>query len=837
MGRHIAVATLVSAVVPFVAIARMAADDPTWPADAKNYRIHLIGNAHIDPVWLWPWYEGMSVVQSTFKSALDRMNETPGFTFTASSAQFYEWISENDPALLQQIRARVKERRWDPVGGWWVEPDVNLPDGEALVRQGLYGQLTYKRLLGRMATTAYNPDSFGHAGTLPQILHLQGMDSYVFMRPMASEMTLPGPLFWWQAPDGTRVLAYRIPIAYGDDRALNNRIHSILKETKNLPYEFMAFFGAGDHGGGATKANIGSIESMQKLPAAPSMAFSAPDNYFAEIRKRGASDLPVVASDLQHHSVGCYTAESDMKKWNRTTEINLTSAEKLAAIGASAWGADYPKADFVEAWKRVLFLQFHDSLAGTALPEHYRQTAPQGYEYANNVAAQALYKAAGKLVWQVPASDPDSEYLVAFNLQPWPLTANLEYDLHWKPGAIGQVEDEQGHALPHQWTRPTTEVNDRMRLIARVPLPAFGYRQIRIRKSEAAQAQSSLEANERSLENRFLHLTVEADGSIRLFDKIAERDVFETGKSGYRGIVLKDLSDTWSHGVRAYTDEIGTFGNATTELLESGPLRARLRVHSSYGASSLITEWLLYADAENVEARVSLDWHEHQRMLKFSFPVAVEHPRATYEIAFGNIVRETNGDENPGQRWIDVSGTAGGAQRGFALINDAKYGYSVNGNDMRLSVVRGAAFANHQPQVVTPESDPIWQDQGVQTFRMLLAPHSGTWEAARLPRLSESFLTPTPVLYQGIHPGSRPESQSFLDVDAPNVVIAAIKRSEEGDDLVLRCVETDGVSTRASIHLYFAGKKWTGNFHPYEIKTVRVNKQTGVSREVNLLEQ
>lgn len=817
----------------FLSITSMSARDSVWPADAKSYRIRLIGNAHIDPVWLWPWFEGVSVVQSTFRSALEQMNETPGFTFSASSAQFYEWVSENDPALLEQIRARLEEGRWDPVGGWWVEPDVNLPDGEALVRQGLYGQLTYKRLLGRMATTAYNPDSFGHPGTLPQILHLQGMDSYVFMRPMANEKTLPAPLFWWQAPDGTRVLAYRIPIGYGDDRALNNRIESILEETNNLPRDFMVFYGAGDHGGGATKANIASIESMQKQAGAPSLAYSTPDKYFAEIRKQGTSDLPLVTDDLQHHSVGCYTAESDMKKWNRTTEINLTAAEKLAAVGSSAWGAVYPKADFVSAWKRVLFLQFHDSLAGTALPEHYRETVPQGYEYANNVAAQALYKAAEKLAWQVPATDPDSEYLVAFNLQPWPVTANLEYDLHWKPGATAQVEDEQSRPLPHQWTRPTTEVNDRMRLVAQVPLPAFGYRQIRIRKSDATPVNSGLDASERSLENKYLRLTVEADGSIRLFDKMAGRDVFEDGKSGCRGVVLRDLSDTWSHGVRAYTDEIGALGNATTELLERGPLRARLRVHSSYSASSLTTEWLLYADAQTVEARVSLDWREHQKMLKFSFPVAVEQPRATYEIAFGNIVREPNGDENPGQRWIDVSG----AQHGFALINDAKYGYSVNGDDMRLSVVRGAAFANHQPQVVTPESDPVWQDQGIQTFRMLLVPHSGTWKSARLPRLSEEFLTPTPILYQGIHSGDRPESQSFVDVDAPDIVVSAIKRSEEGDDLIFRCIETDGASVRASINLDFAGRKWTGNFHPYEIKTLRMNKQTGVIREVNVLEQ
>ncbi len=161
----------------------------SWPANASEYRFHMIGHAHIDPVWLWPWSEGMAVVHSTFRSALDRMNETPDFAFIASSAQFYQWVAENDPEMLAEIKKRVEEGRWNIVGGWWVEPDVNIPGGEAMVRQGLYGQKTFQRLLGRKAKIAFNPDSFGHAGTLPQIFNLQGMKHYAFMRPVHTKKT------------------------------------------------------------------------------------------------------------------------------------------------------------------------------------------------------------------------------------------------------------------------------------------------------------------------------------------------------------------------------------------------------------------------------------------------------------------------------------------------------------------------------------------------------------------------------------------------------------------------------------------------------------------------
>ena len=175
-----------------------------WPKDASEFRFHMIGQAHIDPVWLWPWSEGVSIVHSTFRSALDRMNENPDFCFTASSAQFYQWVAENDPSMLTEIRKRIVEGRWNIVGGWWIEPDMNIPGGEAMVRQGLYGQLTLERLTGRRATVAYCPDSFGHANTVPQILKQQGLENYIFMRPA------PRKKLFLQIFSGGRVLTEHV---------------------------------------------------------------------------------------------------------------------------------------------------------------------------------------------------------------------------------------------------------------------------------------------------------------------------------------------------------------------------------------------------------------------------------------------------------------------------------------------------------------------------------------------------------------------------------------------------------------------------------------------------
>jgi alpha-mannosidase len=816
----------------------------SWPPEASKFRFHVIGNSHIDAVWLWTWPEGMAAVCSAFRSALERMKEDPEFTFTASSAQFYEWVAATDPGLIKEIRQRVNEGRWAIVGGWWVEPDVNLPNGESLVRQGLYGQRLFQQLFGRKAEIGYNPDSFGHPGTLPQILKLQGLRGYVFMRPQPKEKTLPSDLFWWEGADGTRILAYHIPIAYGDYYGpIVPRVRQIVTELPEPTKNLMAFYGAGDHGGGPTKLNIQSIRSARKEAGAPVMIFSTPNKYFAEVKD--LPNLPVLADDLQHHSVGCYTAVSEVKKNNRMAEAALVTGEKFAALSSLVAGGDYPQSEFTAAWKKLLLMQFHDSLAGSALPAHY-DIARQAHGYAIEVGTQAMYRAAEKIAWQIPTPDPKSEYMVVFNPHSWDANLTAEYELGWEwtSGATPEsrsvqtnssLVDDQGREIAHQWTQATTTIDDRKRLVFRAPVPAFGYRQFQLKKVPAAAApESRVHAQGNELENEHLRVQFSEDGTFSLYDVDAKAAVF--GPHRGRAVVLDDPSDTWSHDVKAYTQEVGAFDHATFRVMENGPLRAMLRVRSRYGASSLETDWVLYAGARSLEARVALDWHEHLKILKLSLPVDVQNPQSTYEIAYGYKLRQAQGDEDPGQRWIDVSGERRGSPYGLALINDAKYGYSVDGGDLRISVVRSPVYAQFE-RALEPDGEYLWQDQGRQTFRMLLVPHVDGWREAGIPRMAEEFTAPTPVLYQGIHPGSRPASASFLSVDAPNVIVSAVKKAEDGDDLIVRCYETEGRATTASISLGLVNRRWKGTFRPLEIKTLRVPRTGGEIREVSLLEQ
>lgn len=232
-------------------------DNNGWSKDAEKCSLYMIGHAHIDPVWLWPWSEGMAVVHSTFRSALDRMNENPDYVFSCSSAQFYEWVAVNDPEMMKEIKKREKEGRWELVGGWWVEPDVHMASGEALVRHGLYGQASFKKLFGKTVSVGLNADTFGHTASLPQILQKQGITNYTFLRPTPYEMDFPSEVFEWQGIDGTKILSCRIQDSYNIGHDLQRRIDKLASEHLLHPTDsLMIFYGVGDHGGELYQRNV-----------------------------------------------------------------------------------------------------------------------------------------------------------------------------------------------------------------------------------------------------------------------------------------------------------------------------------------------------------------------------------------------------------------------------------------------------------------------------------------------------------------------------------------------------------------------------------------------------
>ena len=810
----------------------------------KTRKLHMIGNAHIDPVWLWQWQEGFHEVKASFRSALDRMKEYPDFTFVASSAAFYQWVEESDSTMFAEIQQRVQEGRWRIVGGWWVEPDCNIPAGESFVRHGLYAQRYFKEKFGVIGRTGFNVDSFGHAGTLPQILKKSGIDYYVFLRPMPHEKGLPSRLFWWQSNDGSRVLAFRIPFEYlswGKDVEIHAR--RCADEMKEPVDEFMCFYGVGNHGGGPTIMNIESIHRLDADPKFPvSLVCSMPEAFFQAVETKGWA-IPTVQNELQHHASGCYASHSGIKRWNRLAENRLLAAEKLS-VAAAAWSDETPcnQSEFGRAWKNVLFNQFHDIMAGTSLEAAY-DDARDAYGEALTIASRALNHATHSIAWKINIPlEENVRPLVVFNPLTWPVKANIEIESsRLKPQMV--LVDESGNAIPHQGVQSTTAAG-RDRLCFTADLPALGYCTYRLLLSSDTaqndQTRATIQASDSVLENdRFcLEFDLVTGCIASLRDKKEEIEVF-SGPAALP-VVLDDPADTWGHNVYKWDKVDGAFQAESVRLVEHGPVKSVIRVTSRYGSSRLVQDFVMYPDREQIDVSVMVDWREQLKMLKLRFPVNVKFMKITHEIPYGHAERFANGEEEPGQSWVDVSGVSRDREipYGFSLLNDCKYSLDVNFREIGLTVLRSPVYAHHIPAVLEPDGNYAYIDQGIQHFRYTLFPHAGSWETAGAVRRAVELNQFPVALFATFHPkGTLPQSDSFITVEPENVMVTVLKEAEDDNGLVLRAFETSGAAARAHIRLPKLGRVIEVDFGPNEIKTFLISHDPAKAIiETNLLE-
>jgi alpha-mannosidase len=801
-------------------------------------KLHLIGNAHIDPVWLWPWQEGFHEVIASFRSALERLREYDDFIFVSSSAVFYEWVEKADPEAFEEIRQRVREGRWEIVGGWWLQPDCNLPSGESFVRQALYGQRYFQEKFGVTAKVGYNVDSFGHHGMLPQLLKKAGLDYYIFMRPGPHELGLPRRLFWWESDDGSRVLTFRIPFEYctwGKD--LDKHIRRCAGELRDPVSELMCFYGVGNHGGGPTKENLESIRRLREDPALPELVFSSPNRYF-EVVKARSWELPVVHQDLQHHASGCYAAHSGVKRWNRRAENLLLTAEALAALAERVTGQPKPN-NLVQAWKGVLFNQFHDILAGTSLESAYCD-ARDLYGEAMAIGGRALNDAVQALVWRVNIPPEEgTRPLVVVNPHAWASCVPVELET----GRIKDGEsllDDQGREVSMQIVQSEATANGRHRLLFVAELPALGYRTYRIAPRKAQESVVQLQANDNVIESHRFRLEVDAETGcmVSLRDKRHGNEVFAAPAA--KPMVIDDPSDTWGHNVFRFDQVAGVMTATSVKLVEHGPVRATIRVISTYGRSTLVQDMSLYQELDLIEVRARVDWQEPHMALKLRFPVNVHFMRATYEIPYGHIERFANGEEEPGGSWIDLSGTARdtGDLYGLSILNDSKYSFDVNVRDIGLTVLRNPVYAHHIPAQPQPGGVYSYTDQGMQRFRYTLLPHPGGWaEAGTVRRAWELNRLPL-ALHTTFHPGPLPLCASYASVDHPSVLVSVLKRAEDGGALIVRAFETSGNRARARIDLPAWGRTVEAEFGPCEIKTFRIPDDAAESiTETSLLER
>jgi len=802
----------------------------------RRITVHMVGNAHLDPVWLWRWTEGQAEALATSRSAVDRLAEYPDFQFVRGESQIYQWIEQEDPVLFAEIQTLIRQGRWHVVNGMVIQPDMNLPHGESFVRQVLLAKAYLSGRLGVEPRVAYCVDSFGHAGTLPQILKKCGFDFYVFMRPMPHEKALPAETFWWEGPDGSRLLTCRITGLYltrttAHDAVITNAVAAMPPQLSHT----MCFFGLGNHGGGPTKAQIENIQQIARARPEIDIRFSSPATYFAAIAA-DAPALPVVADELQMHAVGCYSVVSALKRAHRQAESALLVAERLAVLAELSVAHPLEAAGLRALWQDLCFNQFHDIIAGTSIKQATDEAIMAfgritlGAGEIANAAGRAIAAridtrgAGGTVVVFNPRGEPSSEYV---EYEPW---------TEWQPWDVGRwgLLDEDGQPVPYQAVEthealsgPTTGLT---RLVFRPDVPALGYRLFRFAPSAPqATPPRAVRATATALDNE--HLAVRFDPATGAIASCRDRarGLELVGARGWNvAQVLEDYSDTWSHGVRGFAAVIGAFGQATMRVVDQGPLQASVLVERRYEGSTWLQQIVLRAGEYTLLVRNWLLWQGHFRMVKLAFDVATPAPDATHDVPFGWCQRACNGDEVPTQMWVDVSGPVAddpAQQGGLAVLNDGKYGCDVTESLLRVTILRSPPYAYHPPHPIGAKQRYDWVDQGAQEFTLVLRPHVGDWRDTDIVPRARALNQPLlPITAYG-HAGERPGHGSLATLSSLEMEVTALKRADTGEGYIVRVADRHGRGGQGELRWF--GQRVPLALAPFEVTTLRLVPRDG----------
>ncbi|MBD1881749.1 alpha-mannosidase [Coleofasciculus sp. FACHB-T130] len=797
-------------------------------------QICLLGHAHLDLAWLWPVSDTWEAAQRTFKSVLKLLQEFPNLTFCHSTPALYAWIEQHCPDLFAAIQQQVAAGRWEVVGGMWVEPELNIINGESIVRQLLYGQRYVLEKFGQLSTVAWLPDSFGFCATLPQFLKSAGIEYFVTQKLRWNDTTkFPYETFWWRSLDGSQIFSLMsAPIGEGIDPikmasyACDWETQTSLKESLWLP-------GVGDHGGGPTRDMLEVAHRWEKSPFFPRLEFTTSESYLQQISTQNPNSnetqnsrlFPVWDDELylEFHR-GCYTTHADQKRFERRSEGLLYQAELFASLASISIGAAYPKQKLESAWKKVLFNQFHDILPGSSIPQVFVD-ANQAWQEVEQVGSEIVQQALSAIATSIalpPPPQPDALPVIVFNSLNWqrsevvtvPLPASKH---HW------QVYNLEGKLLTSQLSEGKTL------LFLAEDIPSVGYRlfwlcpqaELTSKRQENrhpstrflnsnAPNRDNIRFSEKNciLENELLRVIVDSQtGDLSsVFDKINRREILNQS-GGNQLQAFQDSGqywDAWNIDPNYTKHPLPPTQLKSIEWVEQGTVQTRLRVVRQLGESKFCQDYVLQADSPLLKIITTVDWQERHVLVKAAFPLTLTADSATYEIPCGAIVRSTrdaNGRstqpqtpaatakwEVPALHWADLSEN----DYGISLLNDCKYGYDAQPSQLRLTLLRSSTWPD-------PEADRGWHQ-----FTYALYPHQGSWQSAHTVRRGYELNLPLQVMLLpsvGEQNSSLPPVGQLLDLQAENLILIALKQSEDSlQQWILRCYECHGEEAQMQLN-------------------------------------
>ena len=679
--------------------------------------VHMIGNAHIDPVWLWPWQAGVDEALATFRSAADRCDEYPAFVFTRGESWLYRQVERLDSALFARVRQLVAQGQWHITGGQYIQPDGNLLTRMGWDRQFLHGRRYFQDRFGVRPVVAYNVDTFGHPATLPDILAAHAYGGYVFHRPGTHQVPLPAQTFRWRGSAGGEVIGFRITPAYvtrSDD--LYGQIMLAVEATDERLGHTMCFYGVGNHGGGPTKANIEYILAHQHAFPDIELRFSTPQAFFDAIAPL-REQLPVVTAELQHTFPGCYSVMHEVKQRQRRGEHLLDQTERVVAhvVADEAARRDY-QTRLDAAWDDLLLTAFHDILAGTAIPSAWESVrALQGRAHIGGEEI-VLEATRGWARTTLPAAAHQQIVLINPDDAPWDDVIEAEPFLDFDAWGQRWLSELEGRAIPFQQVQPEAAqlIN---RIIFPVRLDARGHAQVLVRDDPPpptpAPVATDLTVSAGCLANGHLRLDLGEDGVRAL--TVSGQNILGPGGIGIH--LREDHTDTWTFYTDRFREPIGAaFHPDAWTVEETGPLRARVRAEGWLGHSWIRWTLTLHRDDPRLHIDLDITFNERFALLQMPIHVAEAVERWTDGLAGGAVERQPGPVEWPLQGWSRV--IAGG--RAVALITADAYSLSLDDRCWQWTLLRSPrmAWGGGNPDIYGGRD---WHtDQGPHSFHFII---------------------------------------------------------------------------------------------------------------------
>ncbi|OHB55032.1 MAG: alpha-mannosidase [Planctomycetes bacterium GWF2_42_9] len=828
----------------------------------NNATVCLICNAHLDPVWLWEWQEGAAEAISTFRTAVEICEQHPNFIFNHNEVILYKWVEEYDIALFKRIQKLVKAGRWHIMGGWYLQPDCNMPSGESIVRQILAGRAYFKDRFGVFPTTAINFDSFGHSRGLVQIIKKSGYDSYLFGRPEKQFLDLKNNDFVWVGYDGSEILATRFVGECMYRSPLGKAREKIEKWLIDNPNEKcgIVLWGVGNHGGGPSKVDIKNVNRLIADYSDRKICHSRPEDYFKHLR-RTQSELPHRKADLNPWAPGCYTSMIRVKQKHRLLENELYVTEKMASSAFIQRLIAYPNEELKVAQSKLLMAEFHDILPGSAI-QSVEETSLRLMDVGLDVLSEVKARVFFALATGQKKAKKDQIPILVYNPHPFTIRQIIECEFNLAEsnysGTFTQVNIYKDNKLvPSQVEKELSNIayDWRKRIVFLADL-APGQMNRFDCTTEAIKAKPPVKLKQRK--NKIVFRTKELEIIINtktgFIDRYRVNGRDMVNARAFVPIVIKDNYDSWEMMHKSFRNVCGKFklmdnksGSIfsginnevinSVRVIEDGPVRSVVESVLSYGKSFICQRYMLPKYGTEIEVELRVLWNEKDSMLKLSVPACFSEASYRGQVMYGTDDLPSDGTEVVAQKW--VAAVSNKDNKMLTCINDGIYGSDFSQGELRLTLLRSPAYACGpvlEKSLIPEDRFSPRMEQGERLFRFWF--NGGKCSNRSMCIEREALVrNEKPVALSFFPSGEGSSAKPLAIIDDKCIVITAIKKAENNDDIIVRLFEPTGHQRATVLSIPSLKLKIKLSFDHFEIKTLRIEPRTGKYYETNLMEE